>query len=72
MMLEEWTPRYTEHIVNITYIYVDQGAEAREAAAAGSQRQRLRTLAAIAVLRQTALLLRHYGIHCAHFYQRKR
>ncbi len=47
-----------------------QAAEQREKRSPGSQRGLLRTYASLAVLRQTALLLRHYGIRCAHLYLR--
>lgn len=47
-----------------------QAAEQREKPAPGSQRGLLRSLAALAVLRQAALSLRHYGIRCAHLYLR--
>lgn len=45
-------------------------AEQREQRSPGSQRGLLRSYAALAVLRQAALSLRHYGIRCAHLYLR--
>ena len=47
-----------------------QAAQHREARLPGSQRALLRSLAALAVLRQASLLLVHYGVRCAYLYLR--
>lgn len=47
-----------------------QAAEQREQRSPGSQRGLLRSYVALAVLRQAALSLRHYGVRCAHLYLR--
>lgn len=47
-----------------------QAAEQREQRSPGSQRGLLRSYATLAVIRQAALLLRHYGIRCAYLYLR--
>ncbi len=57
---------------DLAYVFAcfPQAAEQREVATPGSARRLLQAYAGLAVLRQSGLLLWHYGVRCAHLYMR--